>query len=295
VADLAHLGPLKRILQQVLDRGDEEPRAFAFNLGNALRAAAKFYVKLDEPELNKFGNILARLNPKQKGLTDKNRSRLLPFNDPEMVQRFLNLPFEIVSELKAKPRQTVNDAVSAQIAVAIAILQAVPLRVANLTGLDLQKHLIERGGRVFISLERHEVKNSTPIEMELPQDVADLIAWYCVEYRDLLVHAPTTALFPGEGEGPKSAETLSRQIAQRVKQRFGLEVNAHLFRHIAAKLYLDRKPGEYATVSRVLGHQSVTTTMRAYTGTETASAARHFQNVVGGLRKPVPIRKRGTR
>jgi integrase len=284
LADLARLEPLKSLLQQVLDRGENEPRAAAFNIGNALRAAAKHYVQVDEVELEKIGKILAQLQPKQVGLTNKNRTRLLHFNDPEIVKRFLSLPFELADELRAKPRSNVVDAVAAQGAVAIAILQAVPLRIANLAALDLAEHLSERGGRVFISLQGHEVKNAAPIEMELPPDVADLIAWYCVNYRDLLVKRPNASLFPGDAAGPKQAQTLARQITSRVKERLGLDVNVHLFRHLAAKLYLDRKPGEYATVSLLLGHQSVTTTMRAYCGTETITAARHFQSVVAGLR-----------
>jgi integrase len=292
LADLARLEPFKRLLQQVLDRGEYEPRAAAFNIGNALRAAAKYYVQIDEVELEKISKILAQLRPKQAGLTSKNRARLLPFNDPEIVKRFLSLPFELADELKAKPRRNVVDAAAAQAAVAIAILQAVPLRVANLAALDLAEHLSERGGRVFISLQGHEAKNAAPIEMELPPDVADLIAWYCLNYRDLLVNQPNTSLFPGEGAGPKQAQTLARQITARVKARLGLDVNVHLFRHLAAKLYLDRKPGEYATVSLLLGHQSVTTTMRAYCGTETVTAARHFQSVVAGLRDRHPGRRR---
>ena len=44
-------------------------------------------------------------------------------------------------------------------------------------------------------------------------------------------------------------------------------------------------------ISHLLNHKSVATTMRAYTGTESVSAARHYQNLVQDLRgtggKPV--------
>ena len=133
-------------------------------------------------------------------------------------------------------------------------------------------------------IEDDEVKNGRHYQMELPKEVADLMAWYCLEYRDLLIERPTSALFPGKEGRPKLPNTLGRQISQRIKEYMGLEVNPHLLRHIAAKLYLDRHPGEYGLVSRVLNHASVATTMAAYTGAETVSAGLHFQSVVAGLR-----------
>ena len=52
--------------------------------------------------------------------------------------------------------------------------------------------------------------------------------------------------------------------------------------HIAAKIYLDRNPGDYATVQQVLGHKSLNTTTSIYTGMETRAAGRHFVDVVRG-------------
>lgn len=284
IGDLARLEPIKLILAQVLHRGDKEHRAGAFNLANALRAAAKYWVKVDDAELAKISRIVTKLSLKSHGLTEKNRRRLMPFNDPDLVQRFLGLPRRLAEEVRGRQHKTVVDAVTAQLAVAIAILQAVPIRIQNLASLDLEQHLIERGNRVYVLIPGEEVKNDRPYHLELPGEVADLIAWYCMEYRALLVEVPTTALFPGERGGSKKPSTLGPQITKRVQAYLGVPVNPHLFRHIAAKLYLDHRPGEYALVSRLLNHKSVATTMRAYTGTESVSAARHYQNLVQGLR-----------
>ena len=296
LGDIARLEPIKAILTHVRNRGDGGHEAGAFNMANFLKSTAQYWVKVDAAELAKIRRITAKLSPRSKGMTEKNRQRLMPFNDPEVVGRFLDLPFVLADEVRRDGRKTVVNAVTAQLAVAVGILAAVPIRIANLAGLDLERHLVARGGRVFITIPSHEVKNERDYLMELPKEVADLIAWYCLEHRDLLIDGPTTALFPGENGKPKKPGTLGVQVGQRVERRLGIAVNAHLFRHIAAKLYLDRRPGEYGLVSRLLNHKSVSTTMQAYTGTETVSAGRHYQTVVAGLRSAAgaPAKQRRT-
>ena len=288
IADIARLEPMKLILEHILHRGGTEHRTGAFLMARTLKAAAKFRAKVDGAELAKISGIIGRLAPKQGGLTRKNRERLMPFNDPDVVHRFLALPQRMVDEIKKRNRKTVVDAVNAQIAVAIAILQAAPMRISNLVGLDLDRHLMAIGNRVYVVLPAEEVKNEQPLQFELPDDTADLLSWYCVEYRPLLVATPTSALFPSRYGEQKERDHFGTQITRRVQKYLGLPINPHLFRHLAAKIYLDRHPGAYGLICRLLGHKSVATTMAFYSGTETASATRHFQNHIRDLRANSP-------
>jgi integrase len=64
----------------------------------------------------------------------------------------------------------------------------------------------------------------------------------------------------------------------------GLQFNPHLFRHLAAKLFLEQRPGQYEVVREVLGHASMRTTTGSYTGGEARAAGDHFAEVVLGLR-----------
>jgi integrase len=61
-------------------------------------------------------------------------------------------------------------------------------------------------------------------------------------------------------------------------------MHPHLFRHVAAKLFLDAQPGAYEVVRRVLGHRSIETTTGFYTGLETAASVRHFDRTILRLR-----------
>ena len=51
----------------------------------------------------------------------------------------------------------------------------------------------------------------------------------------------------------------------------------HQFRHLVAKLYLDRHPDAFETVQRLLGHKSRETTMRFY---------RELDAILAGKRSP---------
>lgn len=288
IQDIARLDRIKIILNNVRSRGDTIHQANAFNLANFLKAAARHWVKVDETELEKIRKIASQLSPKQKGLTTKNRKRLLPFNDPDVIGRFLEIPNRLAAEVRAEKRKTVVAAVSAQIAVAIAILQAAPIRIQNLASLDLNENFNSQGGRLFLRFDGTAMKNGRDFLAELPDQVADLVAWYCREHRPLLLRTPTNALFPGEDGSHKQTNTLGRQIGDRVEAYLGFPVNPHLFRHVAAKLYLDQRPGEYGVVSRLLNHKSVATTMNAYSGAETISAVRHYQDVVARGRRVQP-------
>ncbi len=59
---------------------------------------------------------------------------------------------------------------------------------------------------------------------------------------------------------------------------------AHRFRHAAAKIFLDRNPGQYEVVRQFLGHKDIKTTIAFYAGTESASAARYYAQTILGIR-----------
>jgi integrase len=121
-----------------------------------------------------------------------------------------------------------------------------------------------------------------------------LLDVYLERYRPLLLAHPSSWLFPNGSGGPKSPIALGTQISKFLRRECGLQVNPHLFRHFGAKSYLEAHPGAYGVIRLVLGHRSVDTTTRAYCGTETAAAMRHFDEHVLRLRAqapPIPKRK----
>ena len=284
LAVLVELENFKLILRFFVSRHNGQTSTQIGQIAGFLKSVAEHWAKVDDLTLLKMKKLVSRLSVERRGMTPKNRERLRSFDDPESVQKFLLLPETIraaVSKSKVAPR---SKAIQAQAAAAIAILQAAPIRFGNLASIDLNRHLIERNGRVYLVIPEDEVKNREPIDLELPSSVIEVLRWYATEHRPILFHGHSTALFPGETGGPKQAQSLGQQIKREVFRHTGLQINPHLFRHAAGKIFLDQRPGQYEVVRRLLGHKSIATTTAIYTGAESRAAGQLFASVVDDLR-----------
>jgi integrase len=230
--------------------------------------------------------IVRRLDTGRRGLTETNRARLRPLDDPSNAAALLRLPRRLIS-IAARNRQPRQGAIQAQIAVAIEILIMAPLRISNLVHLDLERNLVRpgRSKALHIVIAREQVKNREPLEYPLPAESVELIERYLRDFRPRLASAGSTALFPGEQGKPKRRNTLGKQISDTIRAHTGMPMHPHLFRHAMAKLFLDANPGAYEVVRRTLGHRSIDTTTAYYTGLETPAAVRHFDQTLLRIRR----------
>ena len=211
-----------------------------------------------------------------------------PFDDPRNVLLLLELSLRTVKQVLREDRGLEHDARLVQWALAVEILLMAPVRLKNLAGIHIERHIQRSratGGEVHLVIPGEEVKNGEPLDYPLPKDTVWLLELYLKNFRPRLCSPTNPWLFPGRSEdAPKSGHTLSIQLKRFVFEGTGLEVNPHLFRHIAAKIYLDQNPGQYENVRRHLGHRSMETTIKAYAGMETAAASRHFDDTILKLR-----------
>jgi integrase len=244
---------------------------------------------VDDAQLDALKAYCAKVDPNIKGLTAKNRDRLRQFDDARNVRLLLDFPAQRVEEVLQSDQSRRRDAVIVQIALAVEILLMAPMRATNLAGLHIERHIQRsragNNGVVHLVIPGAEVKNSQDLEFPLPPETVRLLDLYLRDFHPMLSEAPSPWLFPGRDAGAhKAVMTLGQQITIHVFKATGLHVNLHLFRHVAAKLYLDRNPGGYEVVRRHLGHRSMDTTTRFYAGMETAAASRHFDEEILKLR-----------
>jgi integrase len=175
-----------------------------------------------------------------------------------------------------------------QTALALALLLVCPLRIKNLAGLNLERHItrLRPGGKVHLVIPAHEVKNKVPLEFELPPEVVVILDRYIEKYRARLLEGPSPWLFPAPSGGSKPPGPFGTQLSEAIKRSTGLVVNAHLFRHLAAQLILQANPGAYELVRLLLGHKSAATTTAYYCGSEQKAAFRYYDSIVDRYRKP---------
>jgi integrase len=175
-------------------------------------------------------------------------------------------------------------AVTAQLAVAIAILTVAPVRLANLGTIKLGTNLIKPDGpdsNYWLVFPDHDVKNRVKLEFPLEQYLTDLIDEYVYEFRPTLLRGSNgDSLFPGRCSGAKQKAKLSTQITRRIFKATGLRMTVHQFRHAAGALILQSRPGEYELARLLLGHRNIKTTMDAYVGLESIQASEIFSKII---------------
>lgn len=285
IAQIVEIDAAKIVLRFYLERAGGKATSQVHGLAILIKTLAKYWVKVDDEHLDALKSLCAKVDPGITGLTPKNRDRLRQFDDLKNVFLLLDFPTKEVERALKADRERRLDAVRVQIALAVALLLMMPVRASNIVGLHLDRHIQRtragNKGIVHIVIPGHEVKNGQDLEYELPGETVRLLDLYLRDFRPRLIDDENPWLFPGRKAGEhKTVMTLGEQIKARVFKATGLRVNLHLFRHVAAKLYLDCMPGGYEVVRRLLGHCSSETTVRFYAGMESKSASRHYDDVI---------------
>ena len=101
---------------------------------------------------------------------------------------------------------------------------------------------------------------------------ADLRRW--MQHRDRYSDSPY--LFP-TSRGTQLSVTNFGATVRRKGRKVGLDIHPHLLRNNFAKYYLVEGNGDFATLSRILGHSSVETTMKAYLDFTDEEIGRKYQ------------------
>jgi integrase len=211
---------------------------------------------------------------------------LQQFDDPLRRERLLQTPGLLVG-LAEKISNPKLASLTVQRALAIELLLVAPMRMKNLGGLRIDRHfVVTRDGnrRDFrLVIPREEVKNIVPLDYPLPAETIKLLELYVRRYRPLLLgKRRTTALFPGSINGHVHPTTLSCAITRIVQRYTGILMHVHAFRHLAAKLFLERHPHRYDLVALLLGHRSIETTRKYYCALEMQAVSREYSAKVIG-------------
>jgi integrase len=296
--ELCTLDNFKEGLRFFYDRAGGKVTYQVLGIAETIYATAKHHPQTD---LVEFEEMTKRINglrsnrrkSGQSGLTEKNHRRLAQFDAPRNRDGILLLPQKLwrtAAQSRSSGHFSGERAAAAMMtAVSIELLLMCPMRVSNLASLDLKIHVRrtpDRGGvTTHIYIPRHETKNGVEINFELPASSARMLEEYIEYFRPGFPGAKDSSLlFPGRNGSRRRSSQFWKMITEAGRQYLGVEINPHLFRHLAAKLYLDEHPGGYEVVRRTLGHNSLDTTSKFYAGQEAGRSIRHYDRTILKLR-----------
>jgi len=275
--DMVRFSVFKQAMEWFWKRNGNATSKHIGEVAWSIRCIAVKHLECDAETEEAYQKAIATLRLQQVGLSEKNTATLAQFDDPKLVARFLNYPdklFELADRAKG---QTAHHL--AQAGAATLILMFAPMRIKNLGLLRIDQSLNWIDGRLHINVPGQEVKNCMVLNFILPAAPSNRIREYIDRYRSLFDPQANPYLFPGR-KGPKDQSALRRQITNTLFKHTGIRLTPHQFRHVAAKLLLDARPGHYEVVRKLLGHKNLSTVYESYSGAETQAAIDLYDDVI---------------
>jgi hypothetical protein len=275
----------ERVLEAYWQKDGDEPGTYTMDLAWKFLSIAR-QIGMDADELELLDDMRSEIETHRKtGMTPKNRTLIRQVITGDVWSRVVNLPAALMHRARLlNDHAPVKAALTAQLAVAIALLTVAPVRLGNLGRIKLEENLTRPGGLngpYWLVFPHYDVKNRVDLSFPLDQRLTSLLDEYIHDFRPALTRGANELwLFPGESAGHKLLTTLGTQITGRIYKATGIRMTPHQFRHAAAAIFLKHHPGEYAEISRILGHRNIQTTIRFYCEFETTQATERFGRII---------------
>ena len=224
--DLLEPKVVRSILEFYLNKFGQTNTKSAAKYAHVLFVVAKYWLRKSEEQLRFLRKYRKNLRSKrQNGMTEKNRSMLRVFENDTCVVRLLAYGEESLKGFCALAHPTVSDARKLELALAIELLIAAPVRPHNLVSIYFSRHLIHgQDGTVNLFFPDSEVKNDIDLEFSLPARVIKILEVFRAKARPLLARDGNDYLFCGRGLNHKKTNHFSTQIAETVKRVTGVRV-----------------------------------------------------------------------
>jgi len=275
--DMVTFSVFKQAMEWFWDRNGKKTSKHIGEVAWTIRCIAVKHLECDDETRDAYQKAIGTLRVQQVGLSEKNTASLAQFDDPKVVSRFLNYPDALFDEADKTKGQKSH--LLAQAGAAGLILIFAPMRIKNLGNLRIDQNLNWIDNRLHINVPGHLVKNGVELSFILPPGPSDRIRDYIERYRSLFQPQANPYLFPGR-KGPKDQSAFRRLITNTLFKHTGIHLTPHQFRHVAAKLLLDARPGHYEVVRKLLAHKNLSTVYESYSGAETQAAVNLYDDVI---------------
>ena len=279
LADLVKPQQFKKVLRYYHNQANREANAFVITLAKTLIQVAQYHTGATSMEVGELKRLASNLPAVPFDLTDKNKALLRQLESERVRAKLLFLPEQLMGEVAKDLERGRVRFVEAQVAIAIDILLALPLRPQNLSALHWQNNFSEpngpRGQLLLHIAARHTKTKRQDIITELPDEVARRLRWYRRHVLPRLGADVNGYLFVTERGSRKSQATITKQIIDALARHIGIHMTPHQFRHFGATSYLEQHPEDFETPRALLNH-AWTKTTRIYAGSSSRRASRAY-------------------
>ena len=241
---------------------------------------------------------LSRYAPTRSGLCERNMRLLLQFDDQRKFEALLALPDVVLAELekvrKAKRSPTMLEVLVAQTAVYIEILNALPIRVGSLVTLEIERNFSpswRKNEGATLIIHPDPEKTMKRLEANLSPRTWQMISTFRRYYRPILPDATGSKfLFPSNSKlGHAHSNSASKSIRILTKNRLGIDINPHLWRHLMSSK-LSEWTGRPEEGAKLLGHVHESRADTWYVRVDTKSASDRLRELTARLR-PIGIER----
>jgi integrase len=294
LADLVRPERFKTILRYYLDQANREPRAFVVALATTLIQVAQYHVGATSEQVAELKRLARKLPAVPFDLTEKNKVLLRQLESDRLCAKLLFLPETLMVKVAKDLESDRVRFVDAQVAIAIDIQLAIPLRPQNLSSLHWHKHFSEPNGsrgQLLLHIAAGDTKTKRQdITVEVPDDVARRVRWYRRHVLPRLGADVSGSLFVTKQGSMKGQETLTHQMIKTIERDIGIHMTPHQFRHFCATSYLEAHPEDFETVRALLGHAWSKTT-RIYAGSSSRRASRTYNDFIFQQREQLKLKR----
>src|SRR5262249_15655673 len=168
-----------------------KPKVSTMDLGWKLLRIAGERSCLDQAAAERLDEIRATLEQyRHSGLTEKNLKLVRLVLTEGIWREVISLPNILMRQVRyAKDHAPVKAALTAQLAVAVAILTFAPIRLSNLVAIKLGENLIKPGGLnspYWLVFPNYDVKNRVDLNFKFDEALTELIDEYVHVFRPVL-------------------------------------------------------------------------------------------------------------
>lgn len=192
---------------------------------------------------------------------------------------------ERLQSAQAKPRYP-KDGVPYRDALIVAILSVCPVRLGNLSSIEIDKHLRRTRTGYLLRFEAGETKTAHPFAAPLPEELTPLLEHYLTVVRPVLLQGrESPRLWVTRYGVPMRDKAVYAAVTRETERALGQAINPHLFRDCAATFVAHEDPEHIGIAAPILGHVDPRVTERHYIQANQIAAGRRIRQSVTALRE----------